>query len=108
MAVLVLVNTVAVLGIGYYQFLLYEKMGSETTIRILSIPMPKEGGRRRSKATGFFLPWTSLPSTWPKGTAPGRFVRLKIVLKFSKDSKEEEFKARKPQIRDSIINTLNS
>ena len=33
---------------------------------------------------------------------------MNAVLKFSKKSKEEEFKARKPQIRDVIISTLNS
>ena len=37
-----------------------------------------------------------------------RYIRLNTVLKFSKESNEQEFKARKPQIRDSIIGILNS
>jgi len=36
------------------------------------------------------------------------FVRLNAVLKFSSSSKSEEFEARKPQIRDTIISILNS
>jgi flagellar FliL protein len=39
---------------------------------------------------------------------PKRFLRLGAVLKFSRDSSEEEFKSRKPQIRDIFIRIINS
>ena len=42
-----------------------------------------------------------------QGDGPKRFVRLSTVLKFSKDSNEDEFNRRKSQIRDTIITTLN-
>ncbi len=43
-----------------------------------------------------------------QGDGPRRFLRFNAVLKFSKDSSEEEFKARGAQIKDSIITLLNS
>jgi len=43
-----------------------------------------------------------------QGDGPRRFVRLNAVLKMSEGSKPEEFEARKPQIRDTIIGILNS
>ena len=42
-----------------------------------------------------------------QGEGPRRFIKINLVLKLSKQSNEEEVKARKPQIRDTIINTLN-
>ncbi len=43
-----------------------------------------------------------------QGDGPRRFVRLNAVLKMSDESKSDEFEARKPQIRDTIIGILNS
>lgn len=43
-----------------------------------------------------------------QGDGPRRFLRLDAVLKMSDDAKKEEFEARKPQIRDTIISILNT
>ena len=54
------------------------------------------------------MPLDRFTANLAQGDGPRRFVNLNLVLKFSQDSKEEEFKARKPQIRDTIISILNS
>lgn len=43
-----------------------------------------------------------------QGDGPRRYVRLNAVLKLSEDTEFTEVEARKPQIRDTIINILNS
>lgn len=43
-----------------------------------------------------------------QGDGPRRYVRLNAVLKLSDDTEFAEVEARKPQIRDTIINILNS
>lgn len=43
-----------------------------------------------------------------QGDGPRRYLRLDAVLKMSDDAKKEEFEARKPQIRDTIISILNT
>lgn len=43
-----------------------------------------------------------------QGDGPRRFLRLDAVLKMSDTAKKEEFEARKPQIRDTIISILNT
>jgi flagellar FliL protein len=43
-----------------------------------------------------------------QGDGPRRYVRLNTVLKLSEDTEFSEVEARKPQIRDTIINILNS
>ncbi len=43
-----------------------------------------------------------------QGDGPRRYVRLNAVLKLSENSEVAEVEARKPQIRDTIINILNS
>jgi len=57
---------------------------------------------------GLLLPLKGFTANLAQGDGPRRFLRLNAVLRFSKDSKAEEFKNRKPQIRDSIISILNS
>lgn len=43
-----------------------------------------------------------------QGDGPRRYVRLNTVLKLSEDTEFSEVEARKPQIRDTVINILNS
>ncbi|MEC8624158.1 MAG: flagellar basal body-associated FliL family protein [Bdellovibrionota bacterium] len=43
-----------------------------------------------------------------QGDGPRRYLRLKVVLRFSKTSSEEEFRSRKAQIRDTVITIINS
>ena len=43
-----------------------------------------------------------------QGDGPRRYLRLKVVLRFSKTSSEEEFRSRKAQIRDTVITIINA
>jgi flagellar FliL protein len=43
-----------------------------------------------------------------QGDGPRRYLRLNAVLKFSHDALKDEVEARKPQIRDAVINILNA
>lgn len=43
-----------------------------------------------------------------QGDGPRRYVRLNAVLKLSENTEFSEIEARKPQIRDTIINILNA
>ena len=43
-----------------------------------------------------------------QGDGPRRYVRMNAVLKLSESTQVTEVEARKPQIRDTIINILNS
>ena len=54
------------------------------------------------------LPLDPFTVNLAQGDGPRRFVRLNAVLKMDDKSKSEEFEARKPQIRDTIIGILNS
>ena len=57
---------------------------------------------------GLVMPLQGFTVNLAQGDGPKRFVRMNAVLKFSKESEESEFNARKPQIRDTIITILNS
>ena len=65
-------------------------------------------GENKMETEGILFPLTAFTANLAQGDGPRRYVRLDAVLKFSKDSKEAEFKARQPQIRDVIISILNS
>lgn len=60
------------------------------------------------KDDGILFPLEGFVANLAQGDGPRRYLRMNLVLKFSKDSNEEEFKARKPQIRDSVIGIVNS
>ena len=66
------------------------------------------GGEAAPETQGILFPLDGFTANLAQGDGPRRFVRLEAVLKFSQDSNEEEFKAKKPQIRDRIISLLNS
>ena len=111
-SILLIFNTVAVLGVAYFQLMMYQKQRQEApSIQeiVASGAQENEGllGNDR-KIEGILFALDRFTANLAQGDGPRRFVRLNLVLKFSKDSKEEEFKARKPQIRDTVINILNS
>lgn len=116
LTVLVLVNTIVVGAIGYLQWQTHEKMANTPSVQdVVSAEMKKamgtEDGNLQGQAVeedGILLPLDGFTANLAQGDGPRRFVRLNAVLKFSKDSSEKEFQARKPQIRDTIISTLNS
>ena len=109
--VLLMLNTVVILGVAYFQLTLYREQKRQIpSIQELVASESQENNRvsndRELEGTLFAL--DRFTANLAQGEGPRRFVRLNLVLKFSKDSKEEEFKVRKPQIRDTIINILNS
>ena len=118
LTILVLVNTIVIGAVGYIQFTMHEKMTAGDSVQdIVKAEMkklvgedgePLEDTGEARQEDGILFPLDGFTANLAQGDGPRRFVRLSAVLKFSKDSKEEEFKARKPQIRDSIISTLNS
>ena len=57
---------------------------------------------------GNLLPLDGFTANLAQGDGPRRFIRLNAVLKLSSDAKDDEYKARKPQIRDAIISILNA
>jgi flagellar FliL protein len=67
---------------------------------------PGEEGKR---ADGTFLvPLKDFTANLAAGEGPKRFIRMGAVLKFSKESKKEEFDSREAQIKDVILTILNS
>ncbi len=103
--------------IGYMQFTSHQKMAEEQTIKdvvqaevkaTLAEAEEKKGGPTIRPEDGINFPLEPMTVNLAQGDGPRRFLRFNAVLKFSKESSEEEFKARAAQIKDSIITLLNS
>jgi len=113
LTILVLINTIAVGGVAYFQMNLHKKLSTQPDVRdIVTAEMKKqteekETGKAREQ-DGILFPLEGFTANLAQGDGPRRYVRMNAVLKFSKDSNEQEFKAKKPQIRDSVISILNS
>ena len=132
LVVLVLVNTIAVGAIGFFQFQNHKKLNSVTTAAdVLKQDLAsggeaaaghgekKEGGEHGAskegkgevegvKADGLLYPLEPFTANLAQGEGPRRFIRISLVLKFNKETKKEEIDARKPQISDAIISMLNA
>lgn len=117
LTVLVLINTIVMGAIAYFQFESHNKLAATPSIRdVVKAEMQKLNGEEGDPVNtgeaqiddGILFPLDGFTANLAQGDGPRRFVRLNTVLKFSKDSNEEEFKRRKAQIRDAIITTLNA
>ncbi len=113
LTLLVLVNTFVMLGVAWMQYQGHMKEANRPTLRdIVKAEMKKTGEDDQmapvKEEDGILFPLETFTANLAQGDGPRRFLRLNTVLKFSKDSSEDEFKARMPQIRDVIIRTLNS
>lgn len=118
LTILVLLNTIMMGAIGYFQFQSHEKMKATPDIRdVVKAEMQKatgedgaavEGTGQAQVDDGILFPLDGFTANLAQGDGARRFARINLVLKFSKSSNEEEFKRRKAQIRDSIITILNS
>lgn len=130
-AVLVL-NCVLMGVVAFFQFQIHKKQSTEPSIQeLVKAAVHKEGGEAKgeggghgggekdkdvppiageatAETQGILFPLDGFTANLAQGDGPRRYVRLEAVLKFSQDSNEEEFKAKKPQIRDRIISLLNS
>ncbi|MFA6236599.1 MAG: flagellar basal body-associated FliL family protein [Bacteriovorax sp.] len=134
LVVLVLVNTIAVGAIGFFQFQNHKKLNSVTTAADVMKQDLEGGGEHAAaaegghgakpagghgeagkaaevegvKADGLIYPLEPFTANLAQGDGPRRFIRISLVLKFSKETKKEEVDARKPQISDTIISMLNA
>jgi flagellar FliL protein len=118
LTILILLNLVALGGVGYFQWINFKKLSETPSIHdVVKAEMKKvlqgeeEGSDNSGVAVeqdGLLFPLDGFTANLAQGDGPRRYLRLRVVLKFSKDSSEEEYKARKPQIRDTIISILNS
>jgi flagellar protein FliL len=115
--ILVLVNTLMMGAIGYFQYQNHLKMAATPDIRdVIKAEMKKANGEEATTEgtgqaqvdDGILFPLDGFTANLAQGDGARRFARINLVLKFSKESNEEEFKRRKAQIRDSVITILNS
>ena len=107
-----LMNGILMLVVAYFQYSIHKntKVDIEDVVRADMTKGKKGKAMIPGEAVGdvgILFPLESFTANLAQGDGPRRFIRLNTVLKFSHESNEEEFKARKPQIRDAIINTLN-
>ena len=114
---LVFINTFLILGIGMVQYTIFKHQSEETSLRDIieaDIKSRKETLENEEiigaaqEEDGILFPLESFTANLAQGDGARRFIRMVAVLKFSKESSEEEFQSRTPQIRDTIISTLNS
>jgi len=129
LVILVLVNTIAVGAIGFFQFQNHKKLNAlPTVVDLLNQQMANEAGGHGAAAAGaapaaggehggeakpaeeegILYQLDPFTANLARGEGPARFIRMTIVLKFNKDAKKEEVDAKKPQISDAIISMLNS
>ncbi len=116
LTLLLILNCLMIGGIGYFQYVIFKNYSTEATVKDIIDAKDKDMLDKKLKEEygdaeieeGILFPLESFIANLAQGDGPRRYIRLNAVLKFNKDSKEEEFKARKPQIRDAIINILNS
>ncbi len=118
LTILILLNLVVLGGVGYFQWINFEKLSKQPSIHdVVKAEMKKmlQGEEEDSDNTGqaieedgILFPLDGFTANLAQGDGPRRYLRLRAVLKFGKNSSEEEFKARKPQIRDTIISIINA
>ena len=139
--ILVLVNTIAVGAVGFFQFQNHKKLNSLPTVADIMKQQEashaeaaggegggeggghgekkaeggghgggekKEGAGGEVKTDGLLYPLDPFTANLSQSSGPQRFIRIGLVLKFSKETKKEEVDTRKPQINDTIISMLNS
>lgn len=116
LTLVMIVNTLVVAGSAYLQFQAHQNQSNQPTIQDIAKAVNEmqdeeakalEVGEAQEK-DGILFPLDPFVANLAQGDGPRRFLRLNAVLKFSKQSSEEEFKSRKPQIRDTFISILNS
>lgn len=115
LAILV-INSIGLLAMGYFQYSYVKKESAKPSVEELVKQQlgahEKHPGddelKPQSKEAGEMFPLEPFTVNLAQGDGPRRYIRLNAVLKFTTESKKEELEARKPQIRDSIINILNA
>lgn len=114
---IVMILNVVVMGfVAYMQMQVHDKLSKQPSIQdIVNAEKEKaeetdkksETGEAREQA-GKLFPLDGFTANLAQGDGPRRFIRLNAVLKLDTAADEEEYKARKPQIRDAVISILNA
>ena len=115
-AIMLILNFVFMIVLAYMQYVGHQKLASIPSVQdVVRSEMKAAMGDGEEGATGeaikddgILFPLEGFTANLAQGDGPRRYLRMNVVLKFNKESNEEEFKARKPQIRDSIIGIVNS
>ena len=117
LAIVMILNIVLMGGVIYMQLETHKKMNANMSeMDLIKADMGNAAGEGDDAAEvappqedqGNLLPLDGFTANLAQGDGPRRFIRLNAVLKLSSDAKDEEYKARKPQIRDAIISILNA
>lgn len=116
LSVLLIVNTLLIGAVAFMQWQFHQSTKDQPSVQdIVKAELKAQGDSEGTEVTatsreedGILFPLEGFTANLAQDDGPRRFVRLNAVLKFSKVSSEEEFKSRKPQIRDAIISILNS
>ncbi len=117
--VILLVSNAILMGaVAFLQYSAHQKTNAQQSVSDIVKAEMANADKEKSKSGGPTgeaveedgkpFPLDSFTSNLAQGDGPRRFLRINLVLKFSMDSNEEEYRARKPQIRDTIISILNS
>ena len=116
LTLVLILNTLITAGAGYMVFMAHQNESNQPTVAEIAkkvAEMQDEEAKalevgEAQETDGIIFPLDPFVANLAQGDGPRRFLRLKAVLKFSKESSEEEFKSRKPQIRDAFILIINS
>lgn len=113
LSAVLLLNTVLIGVIGYFQYQAHLEMSQrpEITDVIRAEMLLNEERRQTGEAReqdGILFPLETFTANLAQSDGPRRFIRMNAVLKFSRSSSEAEFRSREPQIRDAVISILNS
>lgn len=113
--IFLIINFVFMGVIAYMQFVGHQKVANTPTVQeIVKSEMNKVLGEEDDsmgegvKDNGINYPLDGFTANLAQGDGPRRYLRMNAVLKFSTESEEEEFKARKAQIRDAVISIINA
>lgn len=116
LTVALLLNIILMGVIAYFQYQTHVKLSQQSSVEDLVKAQMAEANKEdevvetgeAQEEEGKLFPLDSFTANLAQGDGPQRYIRLNAVLKLSLGAKEEEYKARKPQIRDTIISILNS
>lgn len=110
--IFLILNMCVVLGVAFMQFQSHQREVSNLRVNdFIKSQRVKEDRTDTGEAVekaGILLSLDPFTVNLAENTGPRRYLRLKVVLKFSMRSDPDEFKSHIPQIRDSIINTINT
>lgn len=115
--ILVIINTVLIGAIGYFQYLGFTKEKKQESIReLVNAEFAKRGivvegekvSLEKMAEEGKLFPLDRFLVNLAPSEGVKKYLRMSIVLKFSKDANEREFKMRRPQMVDAVISILNA